>query len=677
MSDPYTPPASKSSVDPSQLPHGGASGAELTWAAIALGIVLSVVMGAANVYLGLRAGMTVSASIPAAVISMGILRGLMKRRSVLESNLVQTAASAGESLAAGIIFTMPALLLTGVWDQFDYWTVTLIALSGGLLGVLMMIPMRQVFVVDNQELKFPEGVACAAVLQAGDQPDSAETDASDATENAQSSGLKLITGGIAVGGIFKLLQSQFQLIKASAEVAAVSSGRVFFFGSEISPALMAVGLIVTLPIALEIFAGGVIGWLIAIPLLGTQGMDTNNAVDAAYGLWSTKVRYIGVGAMVVGGVSSIWTVRHGLLAAVRHLTKIMKGGRDERSVAREEQNLNGALIAALGLLCVLLIGGLYYRLLDNNAGLTALTTVVMVVMSFFFAAVASYIVGLVGNSNSPVSGMTITAVLGTGALVLLFGFGGTNGIVATLGVAGVVCCVACTSGDVCNDLKTGALVGATPRNQQIMQVIGVLTAAFVMAPVMTILHQGSLNSGTGGIGGEDLPAPQAGLFASLADGFFGEGQLPRDMVLWGVAVGVIILAVDAVLKRNKSSVRLHVMPVAVGIYLPFGLSVPIVLGGIVRSLLSRKAKEGSDPAGDRSVLLASGLIAGESLVGVALGVAAWQQVKKWDVLGDLGQRLSMSDESVEHIGQLLSVVLLLAVAAYVFTVARRGRRQQS
>ncbi|GAB5444656.1 MAG: oligopeptide transporter, OPT family [Fuerstiella sp.] len=677
MSDPYTPPASKSSVGPSQLPSGGAGGAELTWAAIALGIVLSVVMGAANVYLGLRAGMTVSASIPAAVISMGILRGLMKRRSVLESNLVQTAASAGESLAAGIIFTMPALLLTGVWDQFDYWTVTLIALSGGLLGVLMMIPMRQVFVVDNQELKFPEGVACAAVLQAGDQPDGAASDSSDATANAQSSGLKLITGGIAVGGIFKLLQSQFQLIKASAEVAAVSSGRVFFFGSEISPALMAVGLIVTLPIALEIFAGGVIGWLIAIPLLGTQGMDTNNAVDAAYGLWSTKVRYIGVGAMVVGGVSSIWTVRHGLLAAVRHLTKIMKGGGDERPVAREEQNLNGALIAALGLLCVLLIGGLYYRLLDNNAGLTALTTVVMVVMSFFFAAVASYIVGLVGNSNSPVSGMTITAVLGTGALVLLFGFGGTNGIVATLGVAGVVCCVACTSGDVCNDLKTGALVGATPRNQQIMQVIGVLTAAFVMAPVMTILHQGSLNSGTGGIGGEDLPAPQAGLFASLADGFFGEGQLPRDMVLWGVAVGVIILAVDAVLKRNKSSVRLHVMPVAVGIYLPFGLSVPIVLGGIVRSLLSRKAKEGADPAGDRSVLLASGLIAGESLVGVALGVAAWQQVKKWDVLGDLGQRLSMSDESVEHIGQLLSVVLLLAVAAYVFVVARRGRRQQS
>lgn len=652
----------------SSSPVHQASATELTLAAIVLGVVLSVVMGAANVYLGLRAGMTVSASIPAAVISMGILRGIMKRRSVLESNLVQTAASAGESLAAGIIFTMPALLLTGVWDQFDYWTVTLIALSGGLLGVLMMIPMRQVFVVDNKDLKFPEGVACAAVLKAGDQAESPE---GMEAVSGQTSGLKLITGGIAVGGIFKLLQSQFQLIKGSAEAAVVSSGRVFFFGSEISPALMAVGLIVTLPIALEIFAGGVIGWLITIPLLGTQGIDTENAVEAAYTLWSTKVRYVGVGAMVVGGVASIWTVRLGLLAAVKHLAGILRGEGADSSATREEHNLSGGLIAALGLLCILLIGGLYYRLLNNDAGLTALTTVVMVVMSFFFAAVASYIVGLVGNSNSPVSGMTITAVLGTGALVLLFGFGGTDGIVATLGVAGVVCCVACTSGDVCNDLKTGHLVGATPRNQQIMQVVGVVTAAFVMAPVMAILHQGSLNTGTGGIGGEELPAPQAGLFASLAEGFFADGQLPQDMVLWGMAVGVAILIADSTLQKRKSTVRLHVMPVAVGIYLPFGLSVPIVLGGIVRSLLSRPPKERATPAEDRSVLLASGLIAGESLVGVALGVAAWRQIQTFDLLGKLGQRLSMSDAAVDQMGQLLSVILLLAVAGYVYLVARR------
>ncbi|MCP4171917.1 MAG: oligopeptide transporter, OPT family, partial [Fuerstiella sp.] len=471
--------------------------AELTLPAVLLGIGLSVVMGAANVYLGLRAGMTVSASIPAAVISMGILRGIMRRGSVLESNLVQTCASAGESLAAGIIFTMPALLLTGVWQEFDFWMTTLIALSGGLLGVLLMIPMRQVFVIDNKELKFPEGVACAAVLRAGD------TDSSDG-----SSGLSLIMGGMAVGGIFKVLQSLLGLLRGSAETAAVWSGRVFFVGAEISPALFAVGYIVTLPIALEIFAGGVIGWLITIPMLGTDTVSAGGPVDMAYELWSTKVRYLGVGAMVVGGVSSIWAVRAGLVAAIKHLFQIMSNRTQSDDVDPTEQNLSGGLIAVLGLICTFLIGGLYSTLLNHDPGLSVLTTVIMLVMSFFFAAVASYIVGLVGNSNSPVSGMTITAVLGTGGLLMLFGFGGTAGIVATLGVAGVVCCVACTAGDVCNDLKTGHLVGASPRSQQIMQVIGVVTAAFVMAPVMTILHQGSLLNGTGGIGSKDLPAPQ-------------------------------------------------------------------------------------------------------------------------------------------------------------------------
>ena len=631
--------------------------AELTPAAILLGIALSVVMGAANVYLGLRAGMTVSASIPAAVISMGILRGIMKRRSILESNLVQTCASAGESLAAGIIFTMPALLLTGVWESFDFWTTTLIALSGGLLGILMMIPMRQVFVVDNKELKFPEGVACAEVLRAGD------------TETEGSSGLRMIVQGIVVGGGFKLLQSLIGLLRGTAETAAVLSGRVLFVGAEISPALFAVGYIVTLPIALEIFAGGVIGWLITIPLLGTTDLSSTAPVDMAYELWSTKVRYLGVGAMVVGGVTSIWAVRGGLLAAVKHVLQIVGSSSSNDEVARTERNLSGGLIVALGLICTLLVAGLYYQLLNHATGLTLLTTIIMLTMSFFFSAVASYIVGLVGNSNSPVSGMTITAVLGTGGLIALLGFGGTSGIVATLGVAGVVCCVACTSGDVCNDLKTGHLVGATPRSQQIMQIIGVLTAAFVMAPVMTILHQGSVQAGTGGIGGKDLPAPQAGLFASLAEGFFGEEALPMGMVLIGMVVGVIILVLDGVLSRRNSPVRLHVMPVAVGIYLPFGLAMPIVLGGIIRTLVGRSRRSSADSAAHRGVLMTSGLIAGESLVGVALGVTAWLGISSFEVLDHVAASLQLTESGNHVLGQILSVAALLAVAIWVWLSA--------
>ena len=655
-SNPYEPALADSNPEPALV--DATRHPELTPAAVLLGIGLSVVMGAANVYLGLRAGMTVSASIPAAVISMGILRGIMKRRSVLESNLVQTCASAGESLAAGIIFTMPALLLTGVWQHFDFWMTTLIALSGGLLGVLLMIPMRQIFVIDNRDLKFPEGVACAAVLRAG-----------DAEESDGSSGLSLIVGGMAIGAVFKVLQSLLGMLRSSAETATVWSGRVFFVGAEISPALFAVGYIVTLPIALEIFAGGVIGWLVTIPLLGTETVSAGGPVDMAYELWSTKVRYLGVGAMVVGGVSSIWTVRAGLLAAVKHLFDILSTRTPGDEVNPTEQNLGGGLIAILGLVCTLLIGGLYYSLLDNDPGLTVVTTIIMLVMSFFFAAVASYIVGLVGNSNSPVSGMTITAVLGTGGLLMLFGFGGTAGIVATLGVAGVVCCVACTAGDVCNDLKTGHLVGASPRSQQIMQVIGVVTAAFVMAPVMTILHEGSLTSGTGGIGGKDLPAPQAGLFSSLAEGFFGDATLPKDMVLIGMAVGVIILIVDEVLGRRKSLVRLHVMPVAVGIYLPFGLAVPIVLGGVVRSLVDRRDQTPSGDHTHRGVLMTSGLIAGESLIGVALGLVAWLGVSTFDGIAEVSDALHLSSGGQAFLGKLLSVAALTGVAVWVWRSA--------
>lgn len=626
---------------------------EFTLTALGLAVALSLVMGAANVYLGLRAGMTVSASIPAAVIAMGVLRGVLGRRSALEANLAQTGASAGESLAAGIIFTMPALVLTGIWEHFDYWTTTLIAFSGGLLGVLFMIPMRRVFVLESPELKYPEGLACAEVLRAGAGPDAEGRAESDAS---------LVFKGLGVGAFFKFCGSYLGLFKNSVEAAVYRGNNVFFFGMDISPVLVGVGVIVGLPIASQIFLGGAIGWLGLIPFYMTADPSSGPAAGEAWRLWSEQVRYVGVGAMIVGGAASIWRVRKGLLYAARELGGIFKGN---AAIAEGQggENIGNKAVLTLAALCVALIAGLYYYLLHGETGIAALVTVIMIVMAFFFTAVASYIVGLVGNSNSPVSGMTITTVLVTGGLVYWFGYEGTNAIVATLGVAGIVCCVACTSGDVCNDLKTGALVGASPRYQQIMQIIGVFVAAFIMAPVLTVLHEGSLNSGTGGIGGRELPAPQATLFASLANGFFGDGSLPWDMVAIGVGTGALILLADAALGLAGSSYRLHAMPVAVGIYLPLGLSVPILMGGLIHFAFSLRGPERAEWSAKRGVLVASGIIAGESLMGVASGFLAFAEIPSHA----FGERLG------EWGFGALSAAAFLAVMAWMYAISVRGR----
>ena len=590
---------------------------ELTLRAVLLGLVLSVVMGAANVYLGLKVGMTVSASIPAAVLAMLVLRTLMRDGTILEANQAQTAASAGESLAAGIIFTMPALVLIGVWQRFDVIMTTLIAFSGGLLGVLLMIPMRRVFVVPkNPTLKFPEGVACAAVLRAGEQTEASGQGTRDA---------RAVMQGAAFGFIFKLLISFVGLLKGTLEGALVLGQRIFYLGGDISVALLGVGLIVQLNIAALVFLGGALGWLVALPLLGAAPELFDNPVEGAYTIWSSQVRYIGVGAMVVGGIATIVQVRHGLVQAVQTLfgrqgipatAQPQADWRDRDETARRDISLSS--IVVLTLVCVVLIGCVYYGL-TQRVGVSLITTLIMLVMAFFFTAVASYIVGLVGNSNSPVSGMTITAVLFTGGLLVLFGFSGTTGMLATLGVAAIVCCTACTAGDVCNDLKTGQLVGATPWRQQIMQIAGVAVAALVMAPVLQLLHDNT----PGGIGGKELAAPQAQLFASLARGFFGQGELPWSLVALGAGLGVGVLLIDSMLAQRQASFRAHLMPIAVGMYLPFGLSVPIFMGGILSFLITKRVRQGApEPEVQPGILLASGAIAGEALMGVGIALLA-------------------------------------------------------
>ena len=583
------------------------SPAEITVRVLVLGVILSVVMGAANVYVGLKAGMTVSASIPAAVMAMLLFRLLFRNSSILEANQVQTCASAGESLAAGIIFTMPAMILIGYWDSFDFWTVTIIAFTGGMLGILFMIPMRKVFVVDNEELKYPEGIACAAVLQAGEKG------------GDSGAGTSLVLGGI-VGAIVKVAGGFLGLISGSLETAAFAGSRIFYFGGDLSPMLIAVGFIVRLNVAVLIFVGGAMSWLIGIPLLGgavVGGEET--VVDQAYGLWSSKMRYVGVGAMVVGGFGALFSVRHGLVAAIKHLWHGITGEKDGQD-EKFGRDIPSWTILLLGFVCVTLLVMVNFSF-TKGAGITALSTIVMLIMGFFFTAVASYIVGLVGNSNSPVSGMTITAVLVAGASLYLFNYTGMDGMVATLGIAAIVCCVACTSGDVCNDLKTGSLVGASPFKQQIMQILGVFVAAFVMAPILTLLHDNT----PGGIGGKELSAPQAGLFKSLAEGFFGEGELPWMLIGIGALLGVVILIIDEMLKRNDVKFRAHLMPIAVGMYLPFGLAMPILIGGLIAHFYSRGQPEAKlDATLHRGVLFSSGVIAGEALTAVGIaGLAAW------------------------------------------------------
>ena len=607
---------------------------EITLRVVVLGLLLAVVMGAANVYVGLRAGMTVSASIPAAVMAMLLFKMLFKDSSILEANQVQTCASAGESLAAGIIFTMPAMILIGFWDSFDFWSVTIIALTGGLLGILFMIPMRKVFILNNPELAYPEGVACAAVLRAGEE-EGEDGEQSGAAKNLMLGGM--LGAGVALGA--KL----FGVFTATLEAATVLSSRIFYFGGDLSPMLLAIGFIVRLNVAILIFTGGVISWIVAIPLLGS-GDQFPSAIDGAYEIWSTQVRYVGVGAMVLGGFASLYSVRYGLVAAINELRNNLSSGNMMKPDL--ERDIPTWAIISLTIGCVCVLAYVNYRF-TSGIGITVLATAVMLVMGFFFTAVASYIVGLVGNSNSPVSGMTITAVLVAGGMLWLFNYSGMEAMVATLGIAAIVCCVAATSGDVCNDLKTGAMLGAAPFRQQIMQIAGVFVAAFVMSPVLNLLH----NNIEGGIGGRELSAPQASLFASLARGFSGEGQLPWDMIGYGVLVGIVILIIDWYLKSTGKKFRAHLMPIAVGMYLPFGLAAPILIGGLIAHFHTRGIPEARhDKVLHRGILFSSGVIAGEALMSVGLACLTALGFKSLDL------------------GLSTGLVTILSIAAAVFMV---------
>ncbi|MBN1826553.1 MAG: oligopeptide transporter, OPT family [Candidatus Eisenbacteria bacterium] len=619
---------------------------EATAVAIGLGLLLGLVMTAANTYLGLYAGMTVSASIPAAVISMGILRGVLRRGTILENNIVQTIASAGESLAAGIIFTVPALVLTGSWHGFRYWPVTMIAALGGLLGVLFMIPLRRALIVEEKELIYPEGLACAEVLEAGERG---------------GGGMKTVFAAMGLGVFFKVLIDGVSFVKGTVEGALRIRDNLVYMGSDMSPALLGVGFIVGPNVAALVFLGGAVAWLVAIPVYAAiHGLPAGiDLVEYANDVWDTQIRYLGVGAMIVGGVWSIVNVRHGIRKGIAGgLGGVGIGGGGVET--RTEKNIPMREIGLLLLLVLPFLFGLYVRLAGSwTVGITA--GLVMTVSAFFFVAVSSYIVGLVGSSNNPVSGMTICTVLFACAVMLLFGMSGAAGIVAVLGIAGVVCCAVCTAGDVSQDLKTGYLVGATPWKQQWCQVAGAIVPAFIIAPILTVLHTAY------GIG-DQLRAPQATLFANLTQTVFGGGRLPWGMIMSGAAIGVVIIAVDLALKARGARFRAHIMPVAVGIYLPLSLSTPILLGGLVSLAVARRAAARGEGAAaraqNRGLLFASGLVAGEAVTGVLLATAIF-------FLGQNTLPITVVESNA------LSILLFLGVAALLARIALSAARKDA
>src|SRR5690606_2169788 len=465
-------------MDPSNKPYIAASQKlpETTVKAFILGSILSMVLASANAYLGLFAGMTVSASIPAAVLSMAILR-LFKKSNILENNIVQTAASGGESLAAGVIFTFPALVIMGFWTDFDYLETMLIALCGGVLGVLFTIPLRSAL-IEQQKLQFPEGVATSEVLKSGE---------------GGGDSVKYLIWGSLIGGIVKLIESGLNIWRGVSEGAGLIGNKLYlYFGINLSPALVAVGYIVGLRIAILVFAGGVISWWIAIPVImwGSGIPEGGSLVDAGYAMWSAKIRYIGVGAMVVGGLWALIDLRHSIVFAVKSGIHAVRNRVDQNNILRTEYDTPMSwVLIGIGVLIVP-IYIIYVRVIDD-VGISIFMAMIMVLAGFLFAAVAGYMAGLVGSSNNPISGVTIATILASALILLaLMGSGAEKGPAAAIMVGAVVCCAAAIAGDNMQDLKAGHILGATPFRQQMMQMVGVVSAALVLPLVLQLLMTG-------------------------------------------------------------------------------------------------------------------------------------------------------------------------------------------
>lgn len=599
---------------------------EITVKAVVLSVFLAAVLAAANAYLGLFAGMTVSASIPAAVASMAILR-LFRQSNILENNIVQTAASSGEALAAGVIFTIPALLLIGYWSEFDYWQTVLIAAVGGILGVLFTIPLRRALIV-TARLRFPEGVATAEVLKVG------AVELSTAGSRESTRNFRSLLSAVLLGGLTKFGESGVRLWTESLEGATQVGRTVLYGGFNLSPALLAVGFIIGLQTALVVFLGGIIGWVILMPAYGLlHGLPPDRTgLAAATAIWSGHIRYVGIGAMLTGGLWTLTKLREPVWKSLQTLRASYRASGVPQTPGRRLRTEQDApflwIVVPFGL-SLLPMAWIYSTVVDNFL-LGLLMTIVMALAAFLFSSVAAYMAGMVGSSSNPVSGVTIATIMVAALLLVLFmGTGHPAGPAAALVIGAVVCCAAAMGGDNLQDLKTGHLVGATPWKQQVMQVVGVLTGALVLVPILSLLQAKY------GIGEptnshpHPLSAPQATLMANLTRSVFGAG-LPWPLVGLGAVIGVLIILVDRRQELHGGAVRLPVLAVALGIYLPLKLSATIVLGGVIAAFAHGRTSGGHEPS-QRGLLFAAGLITGEALMGIMLAMpialsALWPSV---------------------------------------------------
>ena len=566
---------------------------EITVASIVMGVILAVVFGAANAYLGLRVGMTVSASIPAAVIAMGVIRIIMRKNSILESNIVQTVGSAGESVAAGAIFTLPALFLwaaEGKMDKPGILEITLIALIGGLLGVFFMIPLRNALIVkEHGILPYPEGTACAEVLLAGEEGGANAT---------------TVFAGMGFAAVFKLIIDGLKLV--AGEVTFAVKGFAGAIGTQIYPAVMSVGYICGPRISSYMFAGGLTSWLVIIPLIVMFGADTIMApgtetigaifeAGGAAGIWSTYIRYIGAGALAAGGIISLIKSLPLIVKTFAGAMKSMSGA-GAAGTERTARDLSMKIVIAAIVLLTLIIW------LVPAIPVTPLGAVIIVVFGFFFATVSSRMVGLVGSSNNPVSGMAIATLLVSTLLLKLTGNVGSSGMICAIGIGSIICIVAAIAGDTSQDLKTGFLLGATPRKQQIGEVIGVIASALAIGGTLYLLDS------AWGFGSDEISAPQATLMKMIVEGVM-EGNLAWGLVLVGVFIAIVVEVIG-----------IPVLPFAIGVYLPVHLNACIMVGGLIRLAVDKIRKD--ERVTNDGILFCSGMIAGEGLVGIILAILA-------------------------------------------------------
>ena len=572
---------------------------ELTVTSVVMGIILAVVFGAANAYLGLRVGMTVSASIPAAVVSMGVLRILLKRNSVLESNMVQTIGSAGESLAAGVIFTMPVLFLwssEGVTDKPSMLAIMLIALLGGLLGVLFMIPLRKALIVkEHKTLPYPEGTACAEVLLAGEKGGASA---------------KSVFVGMGLSALIKFVVDGLKMIPGT--IAIPVKALKTEFSTEIYPALVGVGYICGLKISSYLFAGGMLGWFVLIPAIvafggetilypGTATIAEMYEAGGASAIWSSYIRYIGAGAVAAGGIFSLIKSLPLIFGTFRDTIKSLKGSNadSDGKMLRTDKDLNIKLVV-IGILVLIVLIAIFPDIPVSIPG-----ALIIAIFGFFFGAVSSRMVGLVGSSNNPVSGMTIATLLCATVILKASGDVGVHGMVGAIAIGSIICIVAAMAGDTSQDLKTGYILGSTPARQQIGELIGAVVSAIAIGGVLKLLDA------AWGFGSAELSAPQATLMKMIVEGVM-NGNLPWTLVFIGVFIAVVI-----------EILGIPVLPVAIGLYLPLEMSVPIMIGGVIKHFISKKeSKEEAENEAGGGVLFCSGLIAGEGIIGIVLAILA-------------------------------------------------------